>query len=150
MIARMVGVVTVTLFMVIVGALGTMPGAFAQEGSGDAEALVIQGVIGDQLEAFKSGDLGRAYSHAAPNIKAIFPSVEVFSAMVRGGYGAIYANKSYFFGRNRQETGEFYQEVIISDENGKQWQAVYSLRRQPDGTWQITGVKLNPYTGAAA
>ena len=114
-----------------------------------ADANDVQAVISDQLSAFKDGDIARAYSHAAPSIKGIFPTPEKFETMVQRGYGAIYQSGSHVFGRNAVRSEELYQEVIVTDQNGKQWQAVYSLKKQGDGSWKITGVKMNPYTGAS-
>lgn len=115
---------------------------------GQSETLATQGVVRDQLEAFRSGDHARAYSHAAPNIRNYFNTVDRFIAMVKNGYGAIYKSDSFVMGRNTIISGEIYQEVFITDKAGKQWQAVYTLKQQADGTWQITGVKMNPYKGA--
>lgn len=109
----------------------------------------VKAVISDQLIAFQSKDHSRAYSHAAPNIKGFFTTVDQFIGMVKGGYGAIYNSDSFAYGRNRAFNGEVYQEVLITDQMGKQWQAVYSLKQQADGSWKITGVKINPHKGAA-
>lgn len=122
----------------------------AQNAISETDTVASRSVIEDQLDAFKARDLDRAYSHAAPNIRSIFPSVEQFSAMVERGYSAIFKHEAYVFGRNRQEAQDVFHEVIITDETGKQWQAVYSLQRQEDGSWQITGVKMNPYKGGSA
>jgi Domain of unknown function (DUF4864) len=141
---------TIHFAAIVILALLSAPAiGHAQTDPDEADAITTMRVIEDQLEAFRAHDLPRAYSHAAPNIRAIFPSVEQFSAMVESGYGAIYSPQSYVFGRSRLQSGEVYQEVIITDDNGRQWQAVYSLKRQEDGSWQITGVKLNPYKGAS-
>ncbi len=113
-----------------------------------SETIATQTIVRDQLEAFRSGDHARAYSHAAPNIKDYFNTVDRFIGMVKKGYGAIYQSDSYVMGRNTIVNGEIYQEVIITDTVGKQWQAVYTLKQQEDGRWQITGVKMNPYKGA--
>jgi hypothetical protein len=124
--------------------------AFSQDVAvNPADTNATQSVVGDQLNAFRSGDTVRAYSHAAPNVRSIFPSVDRFSTMVKNGYGAIWQSDSYVFGRNTVISGEIYQEVIITDPAGKQWQAVYTLKQQEDGSWKITGVKMNPYTGAS-
>lgn len=108
-----------------------------------------QTVIADQLSAFNAGDIARAYSHAAPSIKGFFPNQEKFEAMVQKGYRALYQSGSHVFGRNTFYNSELYQEVIVTDQSGKQWQAIYTLRKQDDGTWKITGVKMNPHTGAS-
>lgn len=124
--------------------------AFSQTNEvGRADTLATQSVVRDQLDAFRSRDHNRAYSHAAPNIKGYFDNVDKFISMVSRGYGAIYNSEAYLFGRNMMLNSEVYQEVIITDESGRQWQAVYTLKQQDDGSWKITGVKMNPYNGAA-
>lgn len=107
-----------------------------------------QEVIRDQIEAFKAKDHVRAFSHAAPAIRNIFQTEENFIRMVRGGYMPLYNPQSYQFGRNFNLDGTIHQEVIATDQSGKQWQAIYTLREQPDGTWKITGVKMEPFSGA--
>jgi hypothetical protein len=121
----------------------------AQDTVNPEDTGATQGVIDDQIAAFRSGENDRAYSHAAPNIKRIFPDPERFIGMVKGGYEALYNPESYTFGRNTFINGEIYQELIVTDRAGKQWQAVYTLKKQEDGSWKITGVKMNPYKGAS-
>ena len=108
-----------------------------------------QSVIRDQISAFRDRDHERAFSHAAPTIKQIFKTTENFIRMVKGGYMPLYDPDSYIFGRNFNLDGTIHQEVIATDAKGKQWQAVYTLKQQPDGSWKITGVKMEPYQGAA-
>lgn len=123
--------------------------AAAQEPPSNADSLATRNVIADQLSAFNDGDYSRAYSHAAPNIQQYFPTIDRFTGMVQRGYGALYKSDSHFFGRSISSNGQIHQEVIVTDEAGKQWQAVYTLRQLEDGSWKITGVKLNPYKGAS-
>ena len=115
---------------------------------GQAEAQATQSVVRDQLNAFKTGDLNRAYSYAAPNIKDYFTTVDRFAGMVKSGYGAIYQSESFVMSRNKIVGNDIFQEVIITDLSGNQWQAIYTLRQQEDGSWKISGVKLNPHKGA--
>ncbi|GIL01575.1 MAG: hypothetical protein BroJett030_14740 [Alphaproteobacteria bacterium] len=129
---------------VIVGALAAP--AMAQN-IAEADARAVQSVIDSQIGAFRAGDDQKAYSFAAPGIKAVFPTVERFMAMVKGGYQPVYDPQSYRFGRNLLVGDQVHQEVIITDRQGKLWQAVYTLSQQKDGSWKITGVKLNPFTG---
>ncbi len=124
--------------------------AFAQDAVPQSDAMATQQVINDQIAAFKAGDGERAYSHAAPSIKQVFTTVDRFMGMVQTGYMPLYNPDSFVFGRNAFISGQVHQEVIVTDPQGKQWQAVYTLVRQPDGSWKINGVKLNPYTGANA
>ncbi|WP_232845864.1 DUF4864 domain-containing protein [Aurantimonas marina] len=53
------------------------------------DASDVQAAISGQLEAFRSDDGAGAYSYAAPNIKAIFPSPQIFMGMVRSGYDPV-------------------------------------------------------------
>lgn len=124
--------------------------AHAQDAVPQADALATQQVISDQIAAFKSGDAARAYSHASPSIKQVFTTVERFMAMVQTGYMPLYNPENVVFGRNALISGQVHQEVIVTDPQGKQWQAVYTLVREPDGSWKINGVKLNPYQGVNA
>ena len=122
--------------------------AQAQSVSADS-TTATQEVIRDQLSAFQAGDYDRAFSHAAPTIKQIFQTKERFITMVKNGYAPLYDPESYAFSRNIEQGGSIYQEVLVTDQNGKQWQAVYTLKQQGDGSWKITGVKMEPYKGAS-
>lgn len=119
------------------------------QSSNSQDESAIQNVIEDQISAFQSKDYERAFSHADPTIRKIFKTTDRFVGMVRNGYGPLYNPDSYAFSRSIEQGGSVYQEVIVTDQNGKQWQAVYTLRRQPDGSWKITGVKMEPTQGAA-
>ena len=135
---------------ILLAATPPMPGEATAQHVIEADQIAIQTVIRDQIEAFRAGDHERAYSHAAPTIKGIFPTVERFIEMVQRGYMPLYRPAEYHFGRSLEADGEIHQEVIVTDESGKLWQAVYTLRRQDDGSWKVTGVKLNPHKGASA
>ena len=115
---------------------------------GSAETGAAQEVIRDQLTAFQTREHDRAFSHAAPNIRSMFGDTERFIQMVKSGYAAIYNSRSFSFARTRSEAGVFFQEVIIVDPQGKEWQAIYSMQKQSDGSWKIRGVQMNPYSGA--
>ena len=139
----------ISLAIVLFGlAVGSSAPANAQQ-VGDADQSAVRDVIGAQIEAFKAGDHQRAYSFAGPGIQTIFPTVDRFIEMVQRGYMVLYRPAEYRFGRSLVVNGEIYQELIVTDGSGKLWQAVYSLQRQEDGTWKITGVKLEPYKGAS-
>ena len=147
--------IKITRAILLIGLLA-MPGTVlaANKSGQDTGTVMIQqddsearSVIQDQLEAFKSGDMARAYSHAAPNIRTIFPSVESFMQMVTRGYPMVNDPADYRFGRSIQSGGALHQEVIITDRSGRLWQAIYMLQRQPDGSLKIIGVKIDPFKG---
>lgn len=103
----------------------------------------FRSVIEDQISAFRADDGPRAYSHAAPMIRQIFPDAERFMGMVRQGYPPVYRPKSYSFGKaGVSASGRPIQKVTIVGPDGLTYEAIYTMERQPDGTWQINGCAL--------
>jgi hypothetical protein len=111
--------------------------------AGDVEIKAAQGTIEAQLRAFQAGDGELAYSYAAPNIKTIFPTVETFMGMVESGYQPVRNPSNFSFGKVQEMSStSIVQQVIILGPDGKDYEAVYTLELQPDGTYRITGVSL--------
>ena len=63
-------------------------------------------------------------------------------SMVRQGYQPVYRQKSFTFGEITDNDGRLIQHVTIVDANGKLWTALYTMQKQPDGTWKISGCAL--------
>jgi len=101
-----------------------------------------QDVIRAQEQAFSRDDAAAAYSHAAPAIRQIFPQADIFMSMVQNSYAPVYRHKSFEFGEVRSEGGRIAQRVHIIDANGEAWEALYTLERQSDGSFKITGCSL--------
>ena len=111
--------------------------------AGDAEIKAGQAVIDGQLKALIANDGAKAYSYAAPNVKQIFPTVDAFMNMVTNGYAPVRQPQSYSFGKVEQTgPGSIIQQVLIVGTDGKDYEAVYTLQQQPDGSFQITGCSL--------
>ena len=124
------------------------PEVRAQVAPADAEQF--QRIISEQITAFRADNGLAAYSYAAPAIKRIFPSPEVFMEMVRQGYRPVYRPRRFEFGDVTEEVqGRPTQQVTIIDENGKAWSALYVFERQPDGSWKIIGCSLVQSAGEA-
>ena len=118
--------------------------------AGDAEIKAAQTVIDSQLKAFLADDGATAYSYAAPNVKRIFPTVDTFMNMVTNGYAPVRKPQSYSFGRVEQ-TGpaSIIQQVLIVGPDGKDYEAVYTLEQQADGSFKITGCSLRASTSVS-
>lgn len=111
--------------------------------AGDAEVKAAQAAIDGQLKAFVANDGATAYSYAAPNVKQIFPTVDTFMNMVTNGYPPVRKPQTYSFGKVEETSpGSIVQQVLIVGPDGKDYEAVYTLQQQPDGTFQITGCSL--------
>lgn len=131
--------------LTLVGAV-TAPPVRADE----AARMAAQATIERQIEAFRRNDSGAAYAEAAPQIRNLFPSPDTFIAMVEKGYAPVLRPRSYRF-ETAKETAEdeIAQGVSLQDEAGIDWVALYTLQRQVDGQWRITGCQLKKAPGEA-
>lgn len=102
-----------------------------------ADAKAVRQIIEAQLAAFAADDADKAFSFAAPGIRAMFGSAERFLAMVREGYPAVYRPASVSFLKPEWIEGKLIQRVQMSDADGAPWMVVYELERQRDRTWRI-------------
>jgi hypothetical protein len=116
-----------------------------------SDSLEFQRIISSQIQAFRADDGFAAYSYAAPAIRKIFPSPEIFMQMVRNGYQPVYRPRSFAFGEITEEApGRPTQRVAVVDANGKAWIALYAFEKQPDGSWKIIGCSLVESQGGEA
>jgi hypothetical protein len=106
------------------------------------DAAIAQSVIRAQEQAFSRDDAAAAYSHAAPEIRQLFPQAYIFMQMVQQGYAPVYRHKSFEFGEARAAQGRIAQRVHIIDADDEAWEAMYTLEQQPDGSLKITGCSL--------
>ena len=134
------------LVIVFLFALGLLPAHALPESDRAAIRTVIEG----QLEAFSADDAARAYSFAAPSIRQLFPSEERFMTMVREGYKPVYRRRASTFGELKEDPDGIAQSVYLQDLDGEDWVAVYTMEKQPDGTWQISGCCLLRRPGQSA
>ena len=117
----------------------------------DGARAAARAVITKQVEALGRDDASTAYAQAAPAIQELFPNADLFIGMVRNQYRPVYRHRSFVFGEGR-DTGEagVMQSVAIQDEYGVDWTAEYSLARDADGSWRITGCRLIKAPGTSA
>lgn len=125
------------LVLILAFLVGLASPAFAAD-----DVAAAQGVIRAQEQAFGRDDAVSAYSHAAPEIRQIFPQADIFMQMVQQGYLPVYRHKSFEFGEARSAGGRIAQRVHIIDADGEAWEALYTLELQPDGSLKITGCSL--------
>ena len=133
--------VVAILFML----MAAFPARAVDEGAASAGRAVIQ----RQVEALRKDDAGGAFAFASPSIRDMFGTEENFLSMVKRGYPPIYRHRSFEFGPTRDEGEGFEQAVRIQDADGVDWDAVYTLERQPDGSWKISGCRLVKRPGDA-
>ncbi|MCP4309148.1 MAG: DUF4864 domain-containing protein [bacterium] len=141
----MTGWIRQFLFVTLVALPISAGTASADVSEGDRGA--IRTIIEGQIAAFQRDDGDAAYSYASPTIQGLFPTVEQFMAMVRGGYQPVYRPQSVAFGEVIETPIGPIQRVFLTGPSGRNWVAIYSLQQQPDGTWRISGCQLVEDTG---
>ncbi len=109
-------------------------------GAGDRQA--IRSIIQSQLNAFQRDDGHEAFSYASPGIRRSFQTPEIFMAMVRSGYAAVYRPRAVEFLETLAKAGRTVQMMRFVGPDGVAVIAMYTMERQPDGTWRISGVVL--------
>lgn len=106
------------------------------------DRAAIQDIISGQLRAFKDNDADKAFDFASPNIQGLFGSAQNFSAMVRNGYPPVWRPRSVEFGAIVEQNGRIVQKVEIIGPDGAPALALYTMEKQPDGSWRIDGCAL--------
>ena len=103
------------------------------------ESEMVRNTITSQIEAFKENNIAKAYTFAAPNIQAQFPSPEVFGMMVRNGYPVIWRPRSFKFTKFQDLGNKAIQRVLFQSYNGSLETYDYILEKYAD-LWKIAGV----------
>ena len=112
----------------------------------DAEWRAIRGTIGGQLAALKAGNAGKAFAQASPSIRQQFGTAANFLAMVRAAYGALIAARYTEFLEGAIIEGNVIQPLrLVAPDNSVQV-ALYTMQKQSDGRWKISGCVLAPST----
>ena len=130
--------------LVLIAALTGAPAWSQNAQPSDAEGNAIVAVIQSQLDAFKGDRAAEAFGYASPGIQAMFQTPDRFMQMVRTGYGAVYRPREVQFLDLVVEGGQLAQRVLFVGPDGVPVIAYYSMERQPDGSWRISGVTLRP------
>ena len=116
----------------------------------DAEVAAVRAAVQGQLDAFAANDAAKAFSFAAPNVRNRMGTAERFMAMVRAGYPVVYRPASVgFLVPQRLADGTVVQRAQMTDARGEAWLAVYTLQRQKNKAWRISGCDVQPATGRA-
>ena len=121
-----------------------------------AEALsakdekAVQTVVQSQLAAFAKDDADKAFSYAAPELRKTIGNASAFMAMVKNSYPVVYRPASVAFLKPESSGDDVIQRVQMLDASGASYLAVYSLQRQKDKTWRISGCAVVENKGRMA
>lgn len=116
--------------------------AHADEPVPSADAAAIRQVIQGQMDAFRVDDWNAAFAYASPAIQTKFQNPQVFSQMVTQAYQPVYRPRGVEF---REVTASEFgptQEVFVVGPDGLSYLAYYTMEKQADGSWRISGCYL--------
>lgn len=116
--------------------------ASADDSISPADAAAIRQVIQAQMNAFRIDDWNAAFGYAAPSIQTKFQSPQIFSQMVTGAYQPVYRPRGVDFREVKASEFGPTQEVFVVGPDGVSYLAYYTMEKQPDGTWRISGCYL--------
>lgn len=109
--------------------------------SADDQQQII-GVVQEQLSALAVDDAAAAFSYAAPNIQQMLGTAENFLRMVRTQFAVVHRPSSKTFLNPVGLNNTAMLQVQLTDDDGDAWLAVYTLQKQVNNTWRITGCRL--------
>lgn len=109
-----------------------------------AEWKAIRQVIEAQLVALKAGDGRKAMTYAVPALRAQFGTPQDFLWMVRHAYHALLDARSSTFLEGALVDGATIQPLQLVLPDNTVVVALYEMRRQKDGRWQIAGCVIAP------
>jgi len=121
-----------------------LPGAAVAGDIAAGDSAAIRSMIQSQIDAFQADDGATAYGFASAGIQKLYPSAGMFMQMVRDQYQPVYRPQSVIMGPIADGPSGPMQKVFLVGPDGKNYVAVYTLERQPDGTWKISGCYLVP------
>jgi hypothetical protein len=135
-------------FVGLLGLLMAAPGRAAPYTAEDEKN--VRAVVQGQLDAFAADDARRAFSFAAPSVRQAFGDAPNFLAMVRRSYPVVYRPATVAFLKSNGKEDDAIQRVQMTDTAGESWLAIYSLQRQKNKTWRITGCSVVENRGRMA
>ena len=140
--ATLTGAITVTLQFAVMALLLTFQAISLPAHAGElsaGEQKNIRAIVEGQLAAFAKDDADKAFSFAAPNVRKSLGSAANFMSMVRSDYPVVYRPASVMFLKAEGMDGDVLQRVQMLDSDGVAWLAIYSLQKQKNKSWLITG-----------
>ena len=102
-------------------------------------AKLVRETISTQIFAFQKNDVVKAYSFAAPNIKAQYPDPAIFGSMVKNGYPIIWNPKKFKFATFKNRGDRSIQRVLFQSFEGNLKTYDYIMEKVGE-KWKIAGV----------
>jgi hypothetical protein len=124
--------------------------AAAQTAPTAAEWQAIREVIAAQRAAIIAGEAEKAFSYASPGIQQQFGDAASFLAMVDAAYAALESARYVEFLEGAVIEGIVVQPLRLIDADNTVRVALYTMEKQADGEWRVSGCRIAPSTVRAA
>ena len=110
----------------------------------------IKQVIAAQRAALVAGEGEKAFGYATPAIRAQFGDAGIFMAMVEAGYPALLTARYTEFLEGAVIDGLIIQPLRLVDADNSVRVALYTMEKQKNGAWRISGCRIGQSTIQAA
>ena len=124
--------------------------AAAQTAPTAAEWQSIQEIIAAQRAAIIAGDADKAFGYASPGIQQQFGDAASFLAMVDAAYSELESARYVEFLKGAVIDGIIVQPLRLIGADNTVRVALYTMEKQADGKWRISGCRIAPSTVRAA
>ena len=135
---------TLPMLAVLAAAGATTPAVAEPPEFNSADHTGVEQTIRGQIDAFQHDDAAGAFSFAAPDTQQRFGDAQTFLDMVRRAYQPVYHPRDLDFSRLTNQDGAIVQRVELIGPDGAPYTALYTMEREPDGTWKIIACMLVP------
>jgi hypothetical protein len=130
----------IRLFLLMAIAIAASTAMKAHSGGvSEREAKNVQAVIMAQLEAFAGDDEDSAFATTTPAVRKAIGDAHRFLALVQATYPMVYRPSTVVFHKPEAQGGTVLQLVELTDSHAKSWMAMFTLEKQPDASWRISG-----------
>jgi Domain of unknown function (DUF4864) len=110
----------------------------------------IEDTIRGQLRALATHDAAQAFAKLAPSTQHFFGKPDKFLATMSQDLPPMLATHHFTFLGVEQDQSSTYQQVLITDSDGKDWLARYQLERERNGDWRVKGCVVAAAPGQLA
>jgi hypothetical protein len=112
-----------------------------------ADWKAIRKVITDQRAALVAGEAEKAFAFAAPGIRSQVGSADAFMTMVASDYEAIITARDVEFLEGDVVAAIVVQPLRLVGRDNSVRVALYTMEKQANGSWRISGCRMAPSTG---
>jgi hypothetical protein len=130
--------------------LGTSAALAATPQMRTSDWKAIKQVISAQRAALIAGEGEKAFGYATPAIRAQFGDADIFMAMVQVGYPALLTARYTEFLEGAVIGGLIIQPLRLIDADNSVHVALYTMEKQKNGAWRISGCRIGPSTVQSA